>query len=115
MIAPSWQREECGKRGLKMIKGLNESRRTELVVELAEVANIVARVESEIRKCCTPRSPVAKAVRNAGRRLALLVQELQDMDLNDVRQRPALPTLRQGDHLLDVEELVRGTQDGRRV
>ena len=88
-----------------MRKPLTESEREELLADVIEAHNVVAKAVSELRRRYPAKSPAAKAAAKAERDLFRLKRELLNMDLEKTPTRTPLPKLRRGGKIVDLEEL----------
>ena len=88
-----------------MRKPLTESEREELLAELAEAHNVVAKVVSELRSRYSAKSPTVKAAAKAERDLFRLKRELLNMDIEETPTRTPLSEVRRGGKVVDLEDL----------
>ncbi len=71
--------------------------------------NTVSDLASQLRNRCSPKASVVKNAVKAERTVYQLKRELQKFDFGAEREGKALPEVRQGGKVVDMEQLGRGT------
>lgn len=92
-----------------MKKTLSADDREELLARITEAHNTVSDLASQLRNRCSPKASVVKNAVKAERAVYQLKRELLEFDFGAAPEGEALPEVRRGGKVVDMEQLPRGT------
>lgn len=92
-----------------MKKTLSPDDQEELLARITEAHNTVSDLASQLRNRCSPKASLVKNAVKAERAVYQLKRELQKFDFSAPLDGEALPEVRRGGKVVDMEELLRGT------